>query len=294
MQFKDSLANFNISFTQQVQDLFDQQPESVSPKLLSAMRYSVENGGKRIRPYLMALIAETIGVNSDKILPAALALECIHSYSLVHDDLPAMDDDSLRRGKPTCHIQFDEATAILAGDALQALAFSLISNADIGDNVKVNWTQCLAKHSGYLGMCGGQSLDLIAENEQVDLAQLEKIHSLKTGALLKCAANMACAAKPELELSTYQKFNRFTALIGLAFQIQDDILDVVSTTELLGKPQGSDEKLAKSTYPSLLGLEGAKQKAQQVYQSALEQLAEVPYNTDSLAAFAEFIINRKY
>ncbi|MCU4676836.1 polyprenyl synthetase family protein [Catenovulum sp. 2E275] len=295
MSMQAELELFQVEFNQALAETLNQQlPAQIAPKLQQAMLYSVSNGGKRLRPFLIHLMAKTLDINTQSTLPAAIALECIHSYSLVHDDLPAMDDDDLRRGKPTCHIEFDEATAILAGDALQTFAFELLANADMSANIKINWVKTLSLSAGYKGMCGGQSLDLEAENKAVNLTELETIHGLKTGALLKAAVSLACAAKPDLAAEQTQKFEKFAELIGLAFQIQDDILDITSTTDLLGKPQGSDQKHNKSTYPNLLGLCGAQQKAEQVFQSALEQIQDLPYNTQSLMDFAQFIIKRQH
>ncbi len=295
MSIQAELEHFQLDFNQALAEVMEQMlPGNIAPTLHEAMKYSVSNGGKRLRPFLIHLMAQSLELNMQDLLPAAVALECIHSYSLVHDDLPAMDDDDLRRGKPTCHIQFDEATAILAGDALQTFAFQLLAHADMDAQVKINWVQILSQASGYSGMCGGQSLDLAAENQAVGLTELETIHGLKTGALLKSAVSLACAAKPELALAHSKQFERFAELIGLAFQIQDDILDITSTTDQLGKPQGSDQKSNKSTYPGLLGLAGAEEKAQQVFQSALEQIQDLPYNTRSLMDFAQFIIKRQH
>lgn len=294
MGIQTELKCFQAEFNQTLANTFEQISDKTAPKLHQAMKYSVSNGGKRLRPFLLQIMANVLAVDPKLIKPAAVAIECIHSYSLVHDDLPAMDDDDLRRGKATCHIKFDEAHAILAGDALQTLAFELLANANVAAEIKLSWITILTKASGYQGMCGGQSLDLEAENKAVDLDALANIHSLKTGALLKAAVSMGCAAQPELDDEQKQKFERFAELIGLAFQIQDDILDVTATTDALGKPQGSDQKLNKSTYPGLLGLAGAEHKAEQVFQSALEQIEDLPYNTQPLMDFAQFIIKRQH
>ncbi len=272
----------------------EQYAHSTDSTLYDAMRYSVLNGGKRVRPFLIFRIGELLGVNIETLAPAAVAMELIHSYSLVHDDLPSMDDDSLRRGKPTCHIQFDEAIAILAGDALQAQAFEILANAPVADSIKLKWIKILSKAAGARGMCGGQSLDLEAEQVNVTLESLELIHVLKTGALIEASISMATVAKPDVAPQHAKALVDFAKHIGLAFQVQDDILDIISTTEELGKPQGSDEQLFKSTYPALLGLEGAKQKARDLYQMSIDALDSVPYNTELLAEFASYIINRKY
>ncbi|WP_016957814.1 polyprenyl synthetase family protein [Catenovulum agarivorans] len=294
MSLFDQLQQFQTWFNAEIDKAFAHIDQNIAGKLHQAMQYSVSNGGKRVRPFIMHTVGRMLDIDDKTLLPASIALECIHSYSLVHDDLPAMDDDELRRGKPTCHIQFDEATAILAGDSLQTLAFELIANADVSAEIKVSWMQELANRSGYHGMCGGQALDLAGENTQLTVEQLENIHLLKTAALLQAAVNMATACKPAMDKSEKIKLDNFAKNIGLAFQIQDDILDVTSTTEMLGKPQGSDEKLNKSTYPGILGLEQAIQKADQVYQNALEQIDNLPYNTQTLFEFAQFIVQRKH
>ncbi|WP_017445569.1 (2E,6E)-farnesyl diphosphate synthase [Gayadomonas joobiniege] len=294
MTIEQKLAEFQHSFNQDLLRLTEQLDNKHSVPLKQAMQYSLTNGGKRLRPFLMYLVGEALEVDIKLLQPAAFALECIHSYSLVHDDLPAMDDDDLRRGKPTCHIQFDEATAILAGDALQALAFELIADAEVSSDVKVSWMKDLSHFAGYHGMCSGQALDLAAEDHKANLAELEQIHLHKTAALLRCAVRMACAAKPDLAPEYLTKIDLFASRLGLAFQIQDDVLDVISSTELLGKPQGSDEKLNKSTYPGLLGLAGAKDKTEQVYQSALEQIQDLPYNIELLSLLAQYIVKRQH
>ncbi|WP_440876632.1 (2E,6E)-farnesyl diphosphate synthase [Thalassotalea sp. PLHSN55] len=265
-------------------------------KLLDAMRYGLLIGGKRMRPYLAYIVGEAIDADSNDIDGIAAALECIHAYSLLHDDLPAMDDDDLRRGQPTCHKAFDEATAILAGDSLQTLAFDILANHEFSDKVaakRVTLIRQLVNAAGYQGMCGGQALDLSATNQDVTLAQLEHLHSLKTGALLSAAILMAAECsqdmltKHKLALATYAK------LIGLAYQVQDDIIDITSTEEELGKPAGSDVAANKSTYPALLGLQGAMEKAEDLYQQALQALATLPYNTENLSNLATFIVKRR-
>lgn len=266
-------------------------------RLLQAMTYSLLLGGKRVRPFLVYACGTLLGANLNDLDGPAAALEAIHSYSLIHDDLPAMDNDDLRRGKPTCHKAFDEATAILAGDALQALAFEIIAShpyQQVGSQSVVNMLQQLALASGYSGMCGGQAIDLAQTNQRTNLQQLERMHRLKTGALIECAVQLAwlCSSKQDpAELAALQAFAR---AIGLAFQVQDDILDIESDTQTLGKPQGSDTKANKSTYPALLGLAQAKEKALQLHQDALDALAALPYNTDELRSFAQYIIERKF
>ncbi|WP_413698582.1 (2E,6E)-farnesyl diphosphate synthase [Psychromonas sp. KJ10-10] len=251
-------------------------------------------GGKRVRPFLVYAVGEMLGSKLETLDPLACAVECIHAYSLIHDDLPAMDDDALRRGQKTCHIQFDEATAILAGDALQALAFDIIATPIEGltHQTQLKMVKTLAKASGEAGMCGGQSLDLKAENKQVDLQTLEKIHAEKTGALIKSAVELGALSDESLAPEHYEQLQKFAQAIGLAFQVQDDILDIISDTKTLGKPQGSDVAHHKSTYPALLGLEQAIAKAQSLYQEALHALSQLPYNTQLLESFALYIIKR--
>jgi len=264
--------------------------------LVQAMRYGLLLGGKRARPFLVYATGEMLGCSLDELDTPASAIECIHAYSLIHDDLPAMDDDELRRGHATCHIEFDEATAILTGDSLQTLAFTILAEgplSDSGETKRVSMIQALAKASGAQGMCVGQALDLYAENRSISLEELEAIHKNKTGALLKCAIQLGALAAGDKGLSILPLLDRYAEAIGLAFQVQDDILDVVSDTETLGKPQGSDQNLNKATYPSLLGLETAQQKAQTLLQEALHALDTIPYNTQLLEEFARYVVERK-
>lgn len=268
-------------------------------RLRDAMRYSLFNGGKRVRPILV--YASGLAV-SDALSPAqqasldtiACALECIHAYSLVHDDLPAMDDDDLRRGKPTCHIAFDEATAILAGDALQTLAFELLSEAPhLDDACKIALLQQLTRASGVHGMVLGQAIDLAAVNHQLDLAQLEAMHRHKTGALISASVAIgaiACGAD-ETQL---RALNTYAAAIGLAFQVQDDILDVITDTATLGKQQGADIARNKPTYVSLLGLDNARAKAQELHQQALAALTDFDQRAQPLRALSAYIIERSH
>ncbi|WP_435237596.1 (2E,6E)-farnesyl diphosphate synthase [Psychromonas sp. PT13] len=266
----------------------------ISTTLNDAMAYGALLGGKRIRPFLVYAVGEMLGSPLDKLDPLACAIECVHAYSLIHDDLPAMDDDDLRRGHATCHKQFDEATAILAGDALQTLAFDIISqpNPELEMPNQLKMINKLAKASGNHGMCAGQALDLASENKQIDLSTLQTIHNSKTGALIQAAVELGALSKKELPESHLQSLITFAQSIGLAFQVQDDILDVIGDTKTLGKPQGSDVALHKSTYPALLGLEQAKLKADHLYQEALHALSQLPYNTQHLELFAEYIIKR--
>ncbi|QYK04104.1 (2E,6E)-farnesyl diphosphate synthase [Shewanella zhangzhouensis] len=265
-----------------------------APALKAAMRHGALIGGKRIRPFLVYAVGELLGVDKAKLDRLAAAVECVHAYSLIHDDLPAMDDDNLRRGKPTVHIAFDEATAILAGDALQTLAFEIISEADAGlaPKAQVAMIAALAKASGYLGMCGGQALDLAGEGKSISLDELTRLHNLKTGALIRAAVELALIAADASDTDT-TALRAYADAIGLAFQVQDDILDITATTEEIGKPQGSDLDANKSTYPKLLGLDGARQTADALVADALSALAKMPYNSQLLADFARYIVARR-
>lgn len=271
----------------------DQDPT----QLREAMRYSLFNGGKRVRPTLayasaLAISAEALNTHGELLNRVACALESLHSYSLVHDDLPAMDDDDLRRGKPTCHIAFNEATAILAGDALQTFAFELLSAKDIADaHIQLALIRQLANASGVQGMVLGQAIDLAAVDKTIDLAQLENMHRHKTGALIRASVSMGATA---LGASATQldALDIYAAAIGLAFQVQDDILDVIADTETLGKQQGADIARNKPTYVALLGLEGARAKAQELHQQALAALNEFGASADYLRALSAYIIER--
>ena len=264
-------------------------------RLIKAMEHGTLLGGKRARPFLTYVTGQMLGASCDELDTPAAAVECIHAYSLIHDDLPAMDDDDLRRGQPTCHIAFDEATAILAGDALQTLAFEILAAGNLGapgEKYRIEMIKELAQASGAAGMCMGQALDLEAEGRQVSLQQLETIHKHKTGALMRCAIRLGALAAGDKGVEVLPQLNRYADAVGLAFQVQDDILDLTSDTATLGKPHGSDLELEKSTYPALLGLEGAQQKARQLYQEALQALDAIPYNTDQLEVFARYVIER--
>lgn len=255
--------------------------------LLEATRYTLFAGGKRLRPALALTAAEVIAGDDAVALPAACALELIHTYSLVHDDLPAMDDDDLRRGKPTCHKKYGEATAILVGDALQTMAFDVLSQS--GDARAVGE---LARAAGVAGMVGGQQFDLSAEGQQLSLAALQNVHACKTGALirvsLRLGAILAGASEEHLEaLSLYGE------QIGLAFQITDDILDVVGDEAAIGKPVGSDAANDKSTYPALLGLDEARRLADAAVARALAALAPFDEKADPLRALAQYILDRQ-
>lgn len=292
---QETLTSYQQRNNQQLNQWLEQMPHQQQP-LIQAMKYGLLLGGKRVRPFLVYITGQMLGCQLKDLDTPASAIECIHAYSLIHDDLPAMDDDELRRGQPTCHIKFDEATAILTGDALQTLAFTIIAEGQLNPNAesqRIKMVQALAQASGANGMCVGQALDLGAENRQVTLAELEEIHRNKTGALINCAVKLGALAAGEKGLEVLPHLERYSQAVGLAFQVQDDILDIISDTETLGKPQGSDQELNKSTYPSLLGLEGAMEKAHTLLQEALQALEAIPYNTQLLEEFARYVIERK-
>ena len=272
-------------------------PDSVEPKLKAAMRHGLLLGGKRVRPFLVFVTGKLLGADEAVLEGPAAAIECIHAYSLIHDDLPAMDNDVLRRGQPTVHKAFGEALGILAGDALQNLGFEILASHPMPEKLlsnKVRMLQELGEASGYRGMCGGQALDLEAEGHKVDLEGLLKIHRHKTGALIRCAVRMGALASESLDGAAMKALTEYSEAIGLAFQIHDDILDVTSSTEILGKTAHSDENLEKSTFPALLGLEGAKDYERKVYEKAVAALAPVKGDTSLLREFAEYIVTRGY
>ena len=270
------------------------QLDDAAPQLKAAMLHGALLGGKRIRPFLVYSIGNMLGVKINALDHAAAAIECIHAYSLIHDDLPAMDNDALRRGKPTVHIAFDEATAILAGDALQTMAFEIITAQcdDLTPTQQLSMVKALAKASGYQGMCGGQAMDLSATDHRIELDRLTELHNKKTGALISCAVELALIAADAPD-EHYKLMMDYAHSLGLAFQVQDDILDITASTEELGKPQGSDEQSNKSTFPKLLGLDGAKTCAEQLIHDALSALTKLPYNSQLSADFARYIIERR-
>lgn len=262
-------------------------------QLREAMSYSLTNGGKRVRPLLVYASAQAVSQQPPAGLEnIAAALEAIHAYSLVHDDLPAMDDDALRRGQPTTHIAFDEATAILAGDALQTLAFELLADCPLPAALAVELVRELAQASGARGMVLGQAIDLAAVNRQLTLAQLENMHNHKTGALILAAVRMGALAAGA-DSQALAALTDYARAIGLAFQVQDDILDVTSDTETLGKQQGADHLHNKPTYVSLLGLEAAQAKAAQLHAQALAALSNFDSGADSLRQLADYIVQRR-
>jgi geranylgeranyl pyrophosphate synthase len=270
--------------------------ELVPQRLHAAQRYAVLGGGKRLRPLLVYCTGEALQIPAAILDAPAAAVELIHSYSLVHDDLPAMDDDDLRRGQPTTHRAFDEATAILAGDALQVLAFSLLSRdrtPGVTGEARLQMIQILADASGTAGMAGGQAIDLAAVGRALTLEQLEAMHQLKTGALIRASVLMAAACSPKLSAAKWEALDGYAQDIGLAFQIQDDILDVEGATEEIGKTRGADAARAKPTYPSVLGLEAAKTRAREQKLRACERLAPLGESSQVLAWLASYVVQRR-
>lgn len=292
--FEQDLKDIQARINQFLETQLNQVDTQPAP-LADAMKYALLLGGKRIRPFLVYATGRMLGASMNQLDYVAAAIEAVHAYSLIHDDLPAMDNDSLRRGEPTCHIAFDEATAILAGDALQAFAFETLTNATaLSAEQKVRLVHALSHAAGAQGMCLGQSLDLISEHKSVSLTELERIHNSKTAALLSAALIMGFICSPRYsDKQLEQQLARYGAAIGLAFQVQDDILDIEGESSVLGKTVGADLASDKSTYPKLLGLDGAKQKAQDLYQIALSELDRIPFNSIALRALAKFIIYRK-
>jgi geranylgeranyl diphosphate synthase type II len=269
-----------------------------SSVVVSAMRHSLMAEGKRIRPVLCMAASQAVGGRTEDALMAACALEMIHTYSLIHDDLPAMDNDDLRRGKPTCHIAFDEATAILTGDALLTLAFEILSSIDL-NHIKVNnavkWLRVIniiAKAAGYKGMIEGQIEDIAAEGNRIGLKELEKMHALKTGALIEASISTG-AILGNGSVEQIQQLNIYAKNIGLAFQVIDDILNVEGDPAVMGKDVGTDLVREKSTYPSILGIEKSKEFAKILVNNALQALDYFDNKSDPLRAIAHYIIDRK-
>jgi farnesyl diphosphate synthase len=253
----------------------------------------VLNGGKRMRPLLVYATGTALGASEASLDAAAAAVELIHCYSLVHDDLPAMDDDALRRGQPTVHVAFDEATAILAGDALQTLAFEVLANAPQDAAQRVAMLAELARASGVAGMCGGQALDIDATGAQINVAELERLHALKTGALLRCAVRLGALAA-DADAAQHAALDRYADALGLAFQIRDDLLDIEGDAATLGKTAGKDQAQDKATFPALLGLAASRARLQELAASMQAALDSVDADTRALAALAHKVIHRSY
>lgn len=268
---------------------------AASPRLDEAMRYSVLGGGKRIRPALCLATARALGSNQTAAIAPACALELVHAYSLVHDDLPAMDDDDLRRGRSTVHIAFDEATAILAGDALQTLAFALLSDApELSDQQRMSMIRTLARASGHQGMVGGQAIDLESVGQQLTIDQLENMHRHKTGALIEASVRLGALTADTVTEQQLAALARFASALGLAFQVQDDLLDIEGETAVIGKRQGSDVARAKPTFPSLLGIAGAREHLNELLSQAHQALDGFGEEAGALRAMADYVVARRY
>ena len=278
-----------------LQQALPHQP-SLAPHLLDAMRYVIDGQGKRIRPALVVATATSLGADRDIALAPAAAIEFLHSYSLVHDDLPAMDDDALRRGRPTCHLAFDEATAILVGDALQALAFELITSAPkLNDASRLHMTSLLADAAGWRNMVGGQALDIKATgNYNLDIQTLSNLHEAKTGALFRTSVQFGCIASGHRDDDTFSSLSRFGERIGLAYQITDDILDVIGKTDVLGKSAGADTRQEKTTYPALIGLDESRHTVVDLHRESMEILSHLDLNESPLASLVKNIVDRSH
>lgn len=271
--------------------------DTVPKRLHDAMRYSVLGGGKRVRPALVFATARTLGLSEDQVEAAACAIELVHVYSLVHDDLPAMDNDDLRRGRPTCHKAYDEATAILVGDGLQPLAFQLLAvdtALPAAPQIRLRLIALLAEASGSLGMAGGQAIDLEVQGKRLDIAQVEDMHSRKTGALIRAAVAMAAACVPSLEPRLEAGLKRFAAAIGLAFQIQDDLLDVLGDASTLGKATGADQERSKPTYPAVLGVAASQAQVSRLHAEALDALEPFGHRAELLRRLSDWLLSRRY
>jgi len=292
----DTFADRIAAYTQRVEECLDAalpRPSTSPARLHEAMRYSVLNGGKRVRPLLIYASGECLGVEASLLDAPAVAIELIHAFSLVHDDLPAMDNDDLRRGKATLHVAYDEATAILAADALQPLAFSVLSNAKgMPESAKIELVRLIADACGSIGMTGGQSIDLAAEGNALGAEALENMYSLKTGALIHASVLSPASLREDLSSGDAEALDAFGREIGIAFQIKDDVLDVEGDTDVIGKPAGSDQRLGKATYPGLFGLDKSRQRCDELLDGALQHLDAFGQSAAPLRWLARFIVER--
>jgi len=269
----------------------------VPKRLHEAMRYSVLSGGKRIRSALMFATALTIGLTEDEVEAAACAIELVHAYSLVHDDLPAMDDDDLRRGRPTCHKAYDEATAILVGDALQPLAFQLLArDASLpkAPAIRLRLIDLLAEASGTFGMAGGQAIDLAASGRMLDIAQVEDMHARKTGAMIRASVLMAAECVPHMEKRHYAALDCYATAIGLAFQIQDDLLDITGDVVTMGKPVRADRERAQPTHPAMIGIAASQERMHRLHLQAVDALSVFAERADPLRSLAQWLLSRSH
>lgn len=292
-QLKNKLAETRLLLDKEL-DKYLTLPDGKERRLAEAMRYSAIGGGKAFRAFLVLTVGEMLGLKKETALQIATALEMVHTFSLIHDDLPAMDNDTMRRGKPTNHVQFDEATAILAGDALLANAFQVLSHpkTDLTAGGQRQLIHFLAKMTGKEGMCGGQMLDLIGEKEPLNLEEVTRLQTLKTGALLRFAV-LAPAVAADADEITCKALEKYAANIGLMFQMTDDILDIEGDEKLMGKTLGKDKSESKSTFVTLMGLEATRQKAYQLGKEAKEALSVFKEKADVLCQASDFILERK-
>ena len=273
------------------------QASAVPARLHEAMRYSVLGGGKRIRPALLFATARAVGLSEDEVEAAACAVELVHVYSLVHDDLPAMDNDDLRRGRPTCHKAYDEATALLVGDALQPLAFQLLASdpaLPASPAIRLRLIDMLAQASGTFGMAGGQAIDLAVQGTRLDIGQVEDMHARKTGAVIRASVLMAAECVPPLDANLYAGLTRFATAVGLAFQIQDDLLDVTGDVSTLGKATGADSERAKPTHPAIIGITASQQRVRLLHSQAINALVPFGDRAESLRCLAHWLLSRQY
>jgi geranylgeranyl pyrophosphate synthase len=273
------------------------EADVVPARLHEAMRYSVLGGGKRIRPALVFAAARAVGLSEDEVEAAACAIELVHVYSLVHDDLPAMDDDDLRRGRPTCHKAYDEATALLVGDALQPLAFQLLASdpkLPASPAVRLRLIDMLAQAIGTLGMAGGQAIDLAVQGLRLDIGQVEDMHARKTGAVIRASVLMAAECAPPLDPNLYGALSRFANAVGLAFQIQDDLLDVTGDASMLGKATGADASRVKPTHPAVIGISASQQRVRLLHNQGIHALAPFGERADALRSLAHWLLSRQY
>jgi len=295
MPHKQKIQGY-IERIEQVLDGCLPDPRLPPQRLHEAMRYSALGGGKRIRPVLVYATGEALRVSPELLDAPAAAIELMHAFSLVHDDLPAMDDDDLRRGRPTTHKAFDEATAILAADALQPLAFEVLSGSTALSKMpaaQLKIINALAKACGSNGMTGGQSIDLASEQQALDVAELEHMYRLKTGKLLWISVMAAAYCDPDSNTEQLHSLERFIDALGLAFQIRDDILDIEGSSDVIGKPQGSDIERDKATWPALFGIEQAKARTNELLNTALDSISHLGPEADTLRWIARFIVQRE-
>jgi geranylgeranyl pyrophosphate synthase len=270
----------------------------VSPaRLHEAMRYSTLGGGKRVRAALVFATALTVGLTEKQVEAVACAIELVHAYSLVHDDLPAMDDDDLRRGRPTCHKAFDEATAILVGDALQPLAFQILARDDTlpaEPAVRLRLIDILAEASGTFGMAGGQAIDLAASGRMLNISQVEDMHARKTGAIIRASVLMAAECAPGLDRKLYAGLDRYAQAVGLAFQIQDDLLDITSDEITMGKPVRADSERAQPTHPAMIGVAASRERMEWLHREALDAISAFAERADPLRELAGWLLSRSH